>query len=239
MTNHQDPASLLSRRRLLGLGASAGSSLLLGGCALNGLSEQVGQISEPLNQRLEALLQGRGPVPEFRPDQVDPEALLINSFNGTPRLDPGSYRLRVEGLVNRPLQLDLAALAALPQQSVTMRHVCVEGWAAIVTWSGVRLADVLNLAEISPLGGYVEIESADQYFESWDRASAIHPQTLLATAMNRAPLPVANGAPVRLATPIKLGYKLSKWVTRLRVVSSLGVRRGTWEDQGYEWFAGL
>jgi DMSO/TMAO reductase YedYZ molybdopterin-dependent catalytic subunit len=239
MTNHQDSASQLSRRRLLALGASAGSSLLLGGCALNGFSEQMGQISEPLNQRLEALLQGRGPVPEFRPDQVDPAALLINSFNGTPRLDPSRYRLRVEGLVSRPLQLDLAALAALPQQSVTMRHVCVEGWAAIVTWSGVRLVDVLHLAGISPLGGYVEIESADQYFESWDRPSALHPQTLLATAMNGAPLPVANGAPVRLATPIKLGYKLSKWVTRLRVVSSLGVRRGTWEDQGYEWFAGL
>ncbi|MDM7937781.1 MAG: molybdopterin-dependent oxidoreductase [Cyanobium sp. CZS 48M] len=239
MNSSPDPRSLLSRRRLLGLGVSGGSSLLLGGCALNGLSEQVGQFSEPLNQRLEALLQGRGPVPEFRPDQVDPEALLINSFNGTPRLDPGNYRLRVEGLVNRPLQLDLAALAALPQQCITMRHVCVEGWAAIVTWSGVRLADVLHLAGISPLGGYVEIESADQYFESWDRPSVLHPQTLLATAMNGAPLPVANGAPVRLATPIKLGYKLSKWVTRLRVVSNLGVRRGTWEDQGYEWFAGL
>ncbi|CAK6697056.1 MULTISPECIES: molybdopterin-dependent oxidoreductase [unclassified Synechococcus] len=239
MTRSPDPSPQFSRRRLLGLGVSGGSSLLLGGCALNGLSEQVGQASEPLNQRLEVLLQGRGPVPEFRPDQVDPAALLINSFNGTPRLDPASYRLRVEGLVSRPLQLDLTALSALPQYGVVMRHVCVEGWAAIVAWSGVRLADVLTLAEISPLGGYVEIESADQYFESWDRASAMHPQTLLATAMNGAPLPVANGAPVRLATPIKLGYKLSKWVTRLRVVSDLGVRRGTWEDQGYEWFAGL
>ena len=57
--------------------------------------------------------------------------------------------------------------------------------------------------------------------------------------MNGAPLPAANGAPVRIATPIKLGYKLSKWVTGLRVASSLGERRGTWEDQGYEWFAGL
>lgn len=234
-----NPASLLTRRRLLGLGVSGGSSLLLGGCALNGFSEQVGAATQPLNERLEAWMQGRGPVPEFRRDQVDPEALLVNSFNGTPRLDPVAYRLRVEGLVSRPLALDLKDLAALPQQRVIMRHVCVEGWAAIVAWSGVRLADVLSLAGISPLGGYVEISSADQYFSSWDRASALHPQTLLATAMNGAPLPVANGAPVRLATPIKLGYKLSKWVTRLRVVSSLGVRRGTWEDKGYEWFAGL
>ena len=239
MSRHLDPRHRFSRRRLLGFGLSGGSSLLLGGCALNGFSEKVGEASEPLNQRLEAELQGRGPVPEFRPDQVDPAALLVNSFNGIPRLNPASYRLRVEGLVSRPLQLDLAALAAMPQHSVIMRHVCVEGWAAIVAWSGVRLADVLTLAGISPLGGYVEIDSADQYFESWDRASALHPQTLLATAMNGAPLPVTNGAPVRLATPIKLGYKLSKWVTGLRVVSSLGIRRGTWEDQGYEWFAGL
>jgi DMSO/TMAO reductase YedYZ molybdopterin-dependent catalytic subunit len=115
----------------------------------------------------------------------------------------------------------------------------VEGWAAIVAWSGVRLADVLALAGISSLGGYIAIDSADQYFETWDIASALHPQTLLATAMNGAPLPAANGAPVRIATPIKLGYKLSKWVTGLKVMASLTERRGTWEDQGYEWFAGL
>jgi DMSO/TMAO reductase YedYZ molybdopterin-dependent catalytic subunit len=237
LSAEMSPPPPVSRRRLLGLGVAGGSSLVLGGCALNGFSEAVGGATQPLNERLEALLQGR--VPQFRPDQVDPEALLINSFNGTPRLDPLHYRLRVEGLVSRPLRLDLAALGAQPQHRVIMRHVCVEGWSAIVAWSGVRLADVLTLAGLSPLGGYVEIESADQYFETWDLASALHPQTLLATAMNGAPLPVANGAPLRLATPIKLGYKLSKWVTGLRVVATLGVRRGTWEDQGYEWFAGI
>ncbi|MEB3263505.1 MAG: molybdopterin-dependent oxidoreductase [Synechococcus sp.] len=232
-------ASRLGRRRLLGLGAGGGASLLLGGCALNGLSDGVGRATQPLNERIEALLQGRGPVPTFRRDQVDPAALLVNSFNGTPRLDPETYRLLVEGLVGRPLNLSLAELAALPQHAIVMRHVCVEGWAAIVEWGGVRLADVLQRAEISPLGGYVFIRSADQYYESWDLASALHPQTLLATHMNGAPLPVKNGAPVRLATPIKLGYKLSKWVTGLTVAASLGERRGTWEDQGYEWFAGL
>lgn len=232
-------SSRLTRRRLLGLGLGGGSSLVLGGCALNGFSTAVGQASEPLNERVEALLQGRGPVPEFRRDQVDPAALLVNSINGTPEIDPGRYRLAVEGLVRRPLQLELAALAALPQREIVIRHVCVEGWSAIVAWSGVRLADVLTLAGPSPLGSYVYIRSADGYLESWDRASALHPQTLLATHLNGAPLPAAHGAPVRLASPIKLGYKLSKWVTGLQVVASLGERRGTWEDQGYEWFAGL
>ena len=233
-----DPARF-NRRQLLGLGVSGGSSLLLGGCALNGFSETVGNATQPLNERIEALMQGKGPVPLFRRDQVDPKDLLVNSFNGVPQLDPAHYRLRVDGLVSRPLSLDLPALAALPQHELVMRHVCVEGWAAIVAWSGVRLADVLSLAGISSLGGYLAIDSADQYFETWDIASALHPQTLLATAMNGAPLPAANGAPVRIATPIKLGYKLSKWVTGLKVMASLEERRGTWEDQGYEWFAGL
>ncbi|WP_216900742.1 molybdopterin-dependent oxidoreductase [Synechococcus sp. CCY 9618] len=233
------PADGLGRRQALGLLMGGGSSLLLGGCALNGLSEAVGEATQPLNERIEALLQGRGAVPEFDRRQVQPEALLVNSFNGTPRIAPDAYRLAVRGLVRRPLNLDLAALAALPQRECVMRHVCVEGWAAIVAWSGPRLADVLALADPSPLGAYLAIRSADQYFETWDLVSALHPQTLLATHMNGAPLPVANGAPVRLASPIKLGYKLSKWVTGLELTARLGDRLGTWEDRGYEWFAGL
>ncbi len=229
----------LSRRGLLGLGLGGGSSLLLGGCILDRYSEAVGNATQPLNERIEALIQSPKPVPEFGRDQVDPDALLINSFNGIPRLDPVRYRLRVDGLVRQPLSLDLAALRALPQQDCVIRHVCVEGWSAIVAWSGVRLSDVLTLAGLSGLGNYLEIASADQYFETWDIASALHPQTLLATGMNGSPLPVRNGAPLRLASPIKLGYKLSKWVVSLRVVAGLTHRRGTWEDKGYEWFAGL
>ena len=236
MASSSDP---LSRRRSLGLLLGGGSSLLLGGCALNDWSETVGEATQPLNERIEALLQGKRKLPEFRRSQVEPAALLVNSFNGTPEIAPGSYRLAVNGVVSRPLQLDLAALAALPQQECVIRHVCVEGWAAIVAWSGPRLADVLALAGPSPLGAYLAIRSADQYFETWDLASALHPQTLLATHMNGVPLPAANGAPVRLASPIKLGYKQSKWVTGLELITSLGERLGTWEDRGYEWFAGL
>jgi DMSO/TMAO reductase YedYZ molybdopterin-dependent catalytic subunit len=182
----------LSRRRALGQLLSGGSSLLLGGCALNDWSETVGEATQPLNERLEALLQGRHQLPEFRRSQVQPEALLVNSFNGTPTLAPGSYRLTLNGAVRRPLSLDLAALSALPQRECVIRHVCVEGWAAIVAWSGPRLADVLALAGPSPLGAYLAIRSADQSFEAWDLASALHPQTLLATPMNGAPAPSSS-----------------------------------------------
>jgi DMSO/TMAO reductase YedYZ molybdopterin-dependent catalytic subunit len=67
----------------------------------------------------------------------------------------------------------------------------------------------------------------------------MHPQTLLAYQKNGETLPPANGAPLRLAAPIKLGYKQSKWVTEVMVTDRLLPKRGYWEDLGYEWFAGI
>lgn len=230
----------IKRRDLLQAGLASGGLLSLGGCALNPHGATVAQLTRPLNERIEAWMQARGAVPEFQRSQVEPAALLVNSFNGIPQIDPSRFALRVSGLVERPLQLNLEQLNLLPQREMVIRHVCVEGWAAIVAWGGVRLADVIGLAGISPLAGYVAFESADGYFETWDLRTALHPQTLLATAMNGAPLPAANGAPLRLASPLKLGYKLSKWVTGIHLISTLNPQRlGTWEDQGYEWYAGL
>ena len=79
-----------------------------------------------------------------------------------------------------------------------------------------------------------------QFDESWDIASALHPQTLLAYQKNGQDIPIENGAPLRLASPIKLGYKQSKWVIRVTFTNELvQQRRGYWVDEGYEWFAGL
>jgi DMSO/TMAO reductase YedYZ molybdopterin-dependent catalytic subunit len=61
----------------------------------------------------------------------------------------------------------------------------------------------------------------------------------MAYQKNSQPLEAANGAPLRLASPVKLGYKLSKWVTRIELTSELGEKQGYWEDLGYEWYAGL
>jgi DMSO/TMAO reductase YedYZ molybdopterin-dependent catalytic subunit len=230
----------MKRRSLLQSALGTGGLLSLGGCALNPLGQEVAQLTRPLNERIEAWMQATTPVPEFKRNQVEPAALLVNSFNGTPEINLDNFSLTVDGLVQQPQQLSLRTLGQLPQQELVIRHVCVEGWAAIVAWGGVRLADVLRLAEVSPLAGYVAFESADGYFETWDLRTALHPQTLLATLMNGAPLPVANGAPLRLASPLKLGYKLSKWITAIHVLGTLNPHRlGTWEDQGYEWYAGL
>jgi DMSO/TMAO reductase YedYZ molybdopterin-dependent catalytic subunit len=229
----------LSRRQLMQWSGLSGIGLLLGGCGTSFLSETVGQVSEPFNQRVQALLLNQNPVPEFKASQIEPNKLLINTFDNTPQLDPLKFRLAVNGEVNKPLQLSMSDLQKLPLTSMIIRHVCVEGWSAIVQWGGVRLSELLTLAQPKSTARYVYFKSADGYYESWDMASSVHPQTLMVYQKNGRALSVENGAPLRLASPIKLGYKQSKWVTQITLTDKLMPMKGYWEDMGYEWFGGI
>lgn len=238
MTDSSDNS--LSRRNLLRLSGYSVGGMLLTGASFTLLESLAGKATEPLNQKVEEfLLKPQTPVPEFPASAIEPEALIVNTFGYTPIIDSEKFRLVIDGEVENPLTLDLNSIYQLPKQSMVIRHVCVEGWAAIVQWGGVRVSDLLQLARPKSGARFAYFLSADRYYESWDLASCLHPQTLLAYEKNGEPLPVDNGAPLRLASPIKLGYKLSKWVGQITVVSELRSRRGYWEDQGYEWFAGL
>jgi len=108
-------------------------SLLLGGCGSSLFADVAGKISEPLNQRVEAHCSIPKPVPEF-PSAIEPEALLINTL--TPQLDSAKFRLTVDGEVSNPISLSVAEIQQMPLTSMIIRHVCVEGWAAIVQWGG-------------------------------------------------------------------------------------------------------
>ena len=236
----QPSRPVLTRRRLLQLSGLSGMGLLLGSCASTSIAERVGAKIDPLNQRVEELLLNpQALVPEFPISAIEPEALLINTFDTTPNLDRASFRLIVDGDVAQPLSLSLAEIESMPLTSMVIRHVCVEGWAAIVQWGGVSLRELIRRAQPKSTARYAYFESADGYYESWDLASTLHPQTILAYQKNGQQLPVENGAPLRLAAPIKLGYKQSKWVTRVTLLSQLPSKLGYWEDFGYEWFAGL
>ena len=225
----------ISRRQLLQW-AGAGLCLNLAGTLLY---DPIGRLSMPVNEGLQALLLSPKLTPEFPLSAIEPQQLIVNSFRGTPKIDLANFKLQITGEVAIPLSLNMSDFQQLPATSMVIRQVCVEGWAAIVQWGGVRLRDVLLLAQLKPNAKYVYFKSADGYYESWDLASALHPQTLLVDRMNGKPLPAENGAPLRLAAPIKLGYKQSKWVTEIVVTSKLLPKRGYWEDLGYEWFAGL
>ncbi|MBW4634667.1 MAG: molybdopterin-dependent oxidoreductase [Iphinoe sp. HA4291-MV1] len=236
----QRPHRLLNRRQLLQLSGLSGAGLLMSGCASGLFENIVGKTFEPLNQSVEALLLNpQKPVPEFPTSAIEPNALLVNTFDFTPQIDPVTFRLTIDGEVNNPMQLSMKDIQKLPLTSMTIRHICVEGWSAIVQWGGVRLRDLLSLVQPKANVRFVYFKSADGYYESWDIASSVHPQTLMAYQKNGQPLSAENGAPIRLASPIKLGYKQSKWVTRITMVNHLTPSRGYWEDQGYEWFAGL
>ena len=228
-------SSRISRRQLLQW-AGAGLLVNLAGTLLY---EPIGRISMPINEAFEALLLSSQPTPEFPITAIEPNKLIINSFRGTPAIDLANFTLNISGTVANPLSLKLADIQQMPLTSMVIRQVCVEGWAAIVQWGGVRVRDLLTLAQPQADAKYVYFKSADGYYESWDLASVVHPQTLLANQMNGKDLPKENGAPLRLAAPIKLGYKQSKWVTELVVTDRLLPKRGYWEDLGYEWFAGI
>jgi DMSO/TMAO reductase YedYZ molybdopterin-dependent catalytic subunit len=160
-----------------------------------------------------------------------------------------SYRLVVDGLVEHPQQLSLAQLRHLMNVTQITRHDCVEGWSAVAQWQGVRLADVLAVARPRLDARYVVFHTFDRdsggmpYYESLSLEQAAHPQTLLALRQNGKPITPDRGAPVRLKVPTQLGYKSAKWVQRLQVVASMkdiyGGKGGYWEDQGYEWYAGV
>jgi DMSO/TMAO reductase YedYZ molybdopterin-dependent catalytic subunit len=234
------PAHLTRREAIQLLGIS-GISYLLGSCS-NEFTAKVGELSEPLNQSFsELLVKPQLLIPEFAKSAINPKALLINSYEGTPEIDTDEdFTLMIDGEVKFPMELSLANLKKIPFTSVIMQHVCVEGWAAIVQWGGFRLSDLAKMVQPKDSAKYVLFQSADKYTESWDLASAIHPQTLLAYQMNGEPIPDQNGAPLRLAAPIKLGYKQSKWVTKVTFASQIpNGGKGYWEEQGYEWFGGI
>jgi DMSO/TMAO reductase YedYZ molybdopterin-dependent catalytic subunit len=234
--------NFLSRRQLLQLSGLSGMGLLLNGCRSANFADGLGKAIDPLNQQVEELLlRPQALAAEYPNTAIRPQDLIINTFDQKPppEIDPTTFQLMIDGAVNQPLQLKMSDLKKMPLQSMVIRHVCVEGWAAIVQWGGVRLRDLIALAQPQSNARYVYFASADGYYSSWDMPSALHPQTLMAYQMNGQTLPIANGAPLRLAAPIKLGYKQSKWVTQITLMSQLPSKQGYWEDQGYEWFGGL
>jgi DMSO/TMAO reductase YedYZ molybdopterin-dependent catalytic subunit len=187
--------------------------------------------------------------PQFRsngtsmPNNPAYVAMATNGF--------ADYRLDVGGLVERPMSFSLADIRGLPSRSQITRHDCVEGWSAIGMWKGARLSALLETVHLKPDARYVVFHCADPmeedgsspYYESVDLEDAFHPQTILAYELNGKSLPIQNGAPLRLRLERQLGYKMAKYVMRLEIVEDIsriaGGKGGYWEDQGYEWYAGI
>ena len=230
------------RRWFLSRGLAAGGLAAAGclACDPSRPSRGLLGLSERWNERFQRLL--------FDPSRLAPE--LPASAETPPGMFPAykigdfypeaptGWALAVGGLVERPGALSLADLQRLPQTRLRVRHHCVEGWSAVASWDGVRVSELARLVGADPRARYVEFRSFEEgYYSSWDLESALHPQTILAYGMDGAPLAPEYGAPLRLYSAVKLGYKMVKY---LSAVAFLPQRTGGyWEDQGYEWFAGV
>jgi DMSO/TMAO reductase YedYZ molybdopterin-dependent catalytic subunit len=248
---------ILPRRTLLG---SIAALPLLSGCDMLNDSPafrkilSMGEVMHRHSQR--ALLARDALAPEFTRADLSP----LFRANGSRMGDGPQYaahvasgfrdwRVTVTGLVGRPLALSMADIRSLPQRSQITRHDCVEGWSAIGEWQGTPLGPILAAAQIRDAARYIVFRCADRiggtpYYESIDLIDARHPQTILAWMLNRQPLPVANGAPLRLRVERQLGYKQAKFITGIEAVASLaGIgagKGGFWEDRiDYEWYAGI
>jgi hypothetical protein len=143
----------------------------------------------------------------------------------------------------RPLELNMAAIRALPRTETSTEFKCIEGWSDVISYAGVRFSDFIKAYKLGvrPDGTsyrYVGLETPDgEYYVSIDMDSMIHPQTLLAYEMNGQPLDPPNGAPLRLIIPVKYGIKSLKRIGK--IVFSDTRPPDYWEEQGYDWFAGL
>jgi DMSO/TMAO reductase YedYZ molybdopterin-dependent catalytic subunit len=254
----------ISRRNLLVGAIHAASALALSGCqkvfddlSRNETVQAILESAEHLNYRVQRSLAGRSKLaqefsekdisPKFRangnppPITMDYTADAANQFS--------NWRLEVSGLVKQPARYSLADLKAMPSRTQITRHDCVEGWSVIGKWKGVRLEEIIKRVQPGPEAKYVVFRCMDtdsdgaNYYESIDLIDAVHPQTILAYELNDQRLPIDNGAPLRLRVENQLGYKHAKYIRGLEFVASLkNIGRGKggyWEDQGYEWYAGI
>jgi DMSO/TMAO reductase YedYZ molybdopterin-dependent catalytic subunit len=252
---------LITRRKLIatGLGVAAGAS---GIAVAARLANRYGLIppddggvfgiGETLTYAAQRVLMSHHSLArEFSRNEIS----KVAPVNGDPpetetyqRLLHGSFadwRLTVDGLVARPSSFTLEELKRLPSRTQITLHACEMGWSFIAEWTGVPLSYLLNSVGILPQAKYVVLLPLDSWWESIDMADSLHPQTLLAYAMNGEQLPVPHGAPLRLRLPRQLGYKNTKYISQIKVVDTVknigeGVGGSNSEGKGaYSWYAGI
>lgn len=234
---------MIDRRGFLRLGAGAGTASLAAACGWDG-----GNAVRPKLLSMSLLNDWVGEHVLFSPTRlartydVRERASALPSYfisDSVPMLqDPRAWRLKVDGLVGQPLSLSLEDVQRLPRVTYTVKHHCVEGWSAIATWSGVPVSAIAERCGMQPGARFINFASFDAgYSNGWDLASAMHPQTILAYAMNDRILGADHGAPLRLYSPTKLGYKMTKYLVSMTFTDQRP--GGYWEDQGYPWFGGI
>ncbi|CAG2134162.1 Putative protein-methionine-sulfoxide reductase subunit YedZ1 [Cupriavidus yeoncheonensis] len=231
------PSRRLFGKRILTLGGLA----MLSGCSLSDNASVEAFLSRVsrMNDKVQAwLFDPNRLAPTYTKAQIT-RPFPFNAFYGIDEVtvvNGDDFRLKVGGLVREKKSWTLDELYALPKAEQITRHICVEGWSAIGRWGGTPFAGFLQRIGADTTAKYVGFRCADDYYESIDMATALHPQTLLTFTYDGERLPPKYGFPMKLRMPTKLGYKNPKHIMELFVTNTYP--GGYWEDQGYNWFGG-
>jgi DMSO/TMAO reductase YedYZ molybdopterin-dependent catalytic subunit len=245
MKRHQAEKLGIDRRRFLLAASGAAGAAFLAACDSTGprRAQKLLDLAMAKNESLERALfshtsMDAAPRGALAAGQRFPSYYISKHVPVWDEAAMGAWKLEIGGMVNKPLQLSLADLASLPRVGYRLNHYCVEGWTAVATRTGVALADIAKLAGVQPGAKYVDFQSFDdEYHESWDIDSAMHPQTLVVYAQDGHYLNAAWGAPARIYSPTKLGYKNTKYLTKILFLPERN--GGYWSDRGYEWYGGV
>ena len=238
LDNHRPLIRSMQRRGLLRGGLSLGALTMLTGCDVGSDSsiEAALRAVSSLNDRVQALLFDPDKLAPTYPESMVQKPPRFNAYYDIEDVKPvngDAWRLELSGLIDDKRPWTRQQIAELPESEMIIRHICVEGWDYIGQWSGVPLRAFLQRIGADTRAKYVAFKTADDYPSSIDMATALHPQTLLATKYARETLPDPFGYPLRLRTSTKLGFKNPKWITAIEVTNTYP--GGYWENLGFNW----
>ena len=168
-----------------------------------------------------------------RAEYVQVKEFLIRSIENTQHINLKSWRLTIEGLVEKPITLPFDEIESLPKKIQVKNFICVEGWGLDdQKWEGVHLKEIFSKVKISPKAKFVSFyATGGQYKDSLSIQEAIEQETMLAYRLNGKGLLPENGFPLRLVIPRMYGYKGVKWVERIVFTEEQEI--GYWEQRGY------
>ncbi len=152
-------------------------------------------------------------------DQPDENGFRLMWYNPVPPIDQKTWRLKIGGLVERPVQLSVGELRKLPQETQSSRMKCVQCWSARTSWSGFRFHRLLELVKPRAAAKAVRVDCADKWYEYFAVQDLLAARVLLALDMAGKPLPDKHGAPLRLIDPARYGYKSAKLITSIEFVA--------------------
>ncbi len=174
--------------------------------------------------------------PHFWPNGTMPDS---QEFDALVKADFADYRLRVGGLVEKPMVFSYAELKAMPKQEQITTHFCIQGWSGVAKWGGVPMRHILDLvnptadARYAVLYSFADGGDGGRYYDTHSLSNMRHELTILAYEMNGAPVTVLHGAPLRLRCENEVGFKMVKWIAAIELVrdyADLGAGEGGYNE---------